>query len=346
MDIIGNIKVAGNIRLSDTGSSELQNVYVERLTSIQEETLATTLTTAHYSRLIFNLSEGVLRIWNGGAFETVGAEAGLITSQLQTFRDAFGPMVSPSYTFATSVLADLPNIPVNDATNVFELIKAVDTEIGVLKAPVQFGNVVGINLTSPTASQFLKYNGTSWINADFELADVSDITVTAQDLNYTAGVTSNIQEQLTEVSTTLDAQVGAIASLSSVDGNLSNRIDQATQDADTIKSSVGLNANGTIAPISGSAYLDGMSSVIAGMLTLDTNLKEVTDTVASSAQFISPYLDQTEITVTHNKGVKYVQVIVVNAFDQLVTPASVVFTDLNSLVVTLNQQGSGTVIVS
>lgn len=224
MDIDGHIKVAGNITLADNASSEVRNVYLERVNSIEEETMAASLGLPHFGRVVFNLTSGALRIWDGGAFQTVGGNS------------------------------------------------------------IQF------------------------------------------------------QAQL-------DSHAASIAALTTTIDGLTPRVEANEITIQTVTTSVGLDGSGILQPISGSSYLDGTSVVMTGLLTLDNKLKEVEDSI-STAQFTQEFADVDLITVTHNKGKKYVSVIVVDNADQQIIPQSISYVDANSLVILLSAAAIGTVIVS
>lgn len=224
MNINGDQKIVGNVTLAENASAEVRNMYIERVSSIQEETIAASLGLPHYGRIVFNLTSGTLRVWNGGSFQTVGGNIAQFQAELES-----------------------------QSTN------------------------------------------------------ISELTVAAADLT--------------------------------------GRVDENESIIQSITTSVGLQGNGVFQPIGGSFYLDGTLVIAEGLLTLDAKLKEVED-LASTTQFTQEFTDATFVTVNHNKGKKYIPVIVVDALDQQIVPQSVAYIDQNSLLVVLDTTSTGTVIVS
>ena len=90
---------------------------------------------------------------------------------------------------------------------------------------------------------------------------------------------ANLQSQLTAwVNTQLAANAGADAAETAAriagDSALQNELD-------VTQASIGLATDGTIIPVTGTNYLDGITSVFGGAFVLDTQIKTVADAVAA-----------------------------------------------------------------
>lgn len=288
MNINGNINLPGNITLKASGAAEIRNAYIERVTPLQEEAIAATLGLPQVGRIVFNITTGGLKTWDGGMFKPVSTDITGVTSQIAAIQTAIGPIISSTtLAFDPVVAGELSNIGLVTPTNIFDVFKAIDSSISTLKAPVQFTALSGVVITGPTDQQILKYNVStgSWVNGGLTLSNIAGITVSTQEINHLSGVTVDVQTQFATLGTTISTQASEITALQ----------DQVTQ---------------------------------------------------LSTPFTVAYTNSTTETVTHSRGVKYVNVVVVDAGDNQVAPSSVHYLDENSLIVTLSSAGTGTIIVS
>jgi hypothetical protein len=125
---------------------------------------------------------------------------GYLTSVTLSDIDA-GAITTSSETFADSDT----QIPTNAAVRNWVLTTyPTIVELNDLTANVTWANVPDANITESSVTQHeaaLSIN-TSQISGGLSLSDITDVTATATEVNYTDGVTSNIQTQL-------DSKVGA-----------------------------------------------------------------------------------------------------------------------------------------
>lgn len=222
MYIIGTARLESNLILNPAGTGEIRNAYIERVTTLQEEAIATTLGLQHTGRIIFNTTIGGLKQWNGGSFTSVATDVSGISGQATALQVAIGPIISTSFVFDPLVAGQLSNIGAIDPESVFDVFKAIDTAIGELKAPTAFNTLTGIKVLNPTDNQLLKYSTTdsAWINDGIALTDLTEINATSTEVNYLAGTTSSVQGQfgaladdLSLLSTQLAAAESLIAAL-------------------------------------------------------------------------------------------------------------------------------------
>jgi GNAT superfamily N-acetyltransferase len=97
--------------------------------------------------------------------------------------------------------------------------------------------------------------------------------------NGDAALQTQIQDwvntQIALDNTTDEARVAAEAALRIA------KDDALQAEIDRVEAAVGLNTDGNVIPISGTNYLDGVTTVFGGAFALDTQLKVVTDGLAS-----------------------------------------------------------------
>ena len=173
---------------------------------------------------------------------------------------------------------------------------AIQAELDV----TQVGAGLGVDgtYTAPANTNFLSgdENGegaaTSLSNADVKLdaalkaeidravgAETNLGSAIANEAQLRVDGDANLQSQLTAwVNTQLAANAGADAAETAA------RIagDSALQaELDTTQASIGLATDGTIIPVEGTNYLDGITSVFGGAFVLDTQIKTVADGLAS-----------------------------------------------------------------
>ena len=153
-----------------------------------------------------------------------------------------------------------------------------------------------------------------------------------------SGGPANVQDAIEA----LDAAVDAIGS-----GN----IPTIQAEIDAIETGVGLNTDGTYTAIIGANY--ATSSTLKGAVDqLDDALKaEETARIAVNTRLTSSYYvytgaSATSHTVNHTCGVKYCNVTVVDASDEVVIPQSILFNAVGQLTVTFNSAIACKVVVT
>ncbi len=128
------------------------------------------------------------------------ASAGYLTSV------AFSDLDAGAVTLSSETFSDVDTqVPTNAA--VIDYVAAtipLITEVNDLSVSVTWANVPDANITesSVTQHQAALSIATSQLAGGLSLSDITDVTATATEVNYTDGVTSNIQTQL-------DSKVGA-----------------------------------------------------------------------------------------------------------------------------------------
>ena len=234
------MQINGNLRLNAAGQSEIQNMVLERVSALP------TALSSEKGRLVIDTTSNTIYYNNGTVWMALatGGNATALQNEVDALEVALGSAISASGTFVGGQFTGYAAA----ATTVTEAINLVEA---ALTANNTFAELDDVSLTSVTTGQFAQYNGSAWANHTLVLADVSNVTASASEvnqltgsgvttadlsklhavtssaaelniltgatlttteLNYVDGVTSSIQSQL-DNKQPLDAQLTSIASL-------------------------------------------------------------------------------------------------------------------------------------
>ena len=225
------MRINGNLVFNSDASGELQNVFIERLAS------APSFNAAEKGRVYFDTTTALYYFNDGTAWQpfATGGNATLLATYVNNLIASVGPAVNnvtgawiSNYFSSDPILAGATSI-----TNALSLLSSAAYGHELLS---ELGDVA---LGALVNGQVLMYNGTSsmWNNHTLVLADVSDVTalaadvnlftgaaagtgsyagsaITATELSYLNGATSNIQSQL-DNKQPLNANLTNISSLAS-----------------------------------------------------------------------------------------------------------------------------------
>jgi hypothetical protein len=234
------MKINGNLQLNSGGQSEIQNMVLERVAALP------TALSSEKGRLVIVTGDNTIYYNNGTVWMALatGGNATALQNEVDALEVALGSSISASGTFVTGQFSGYAAA----ATTVTEAINLVEA---ALTANNTFAELDDVLLSSPGAGQVAQFDGTKWVNHTLVLADVSNVTASATEvnqltasgvvtadltklhavtstaaelniltgatlstteLNYVDGVTSGIQGQL-DNKQPLDAQLTSIASL-------------------------------------------------------------------------------------------------------------------------------------
>lgn len=160
----------------------------------------------------------------------------------------------------------------------------------------ELSDLSDVGVTTPTNRNALMADGDSWESRALTLADVSDVTASVTEVNYTDGVTSAIQTQLNNKQP-LDTQLTSLAGLSYASNSLKvvrvnageTDFELATLSAGGDVSKVGTPVNNQIGVWTGDGTIEGDAD-----LTFDT-----TDNTLSTGILNSTTLTASELVGTN-----------------------------------------------
>lgn len=231
------MKINGSLVFDASSASEIQNLRVQKLEGIAVPAYET----SDAGRVIFVTVAGgiylanTLYYGNQGTTSWVAIATGGNAAALQTEVDAIettlGAIINGSGVF---VPGQVTGPAIDSFTTGGGIGGAPNTVTQILQALSNYANANNtlvelddVTMTGLTTGDYLKYNGTVWVNDALTLADVTDVTATAAQVNVLAtipatltgaelgfvdGVTSGIQDQL-DLKQALDAGLTSMAAL-------------------------------------------------------------------------------------------------------------------------------------
>lgn len=213
------MKINGNLVFNSDASGELQNVYIER------KATNPAFNAAEKGRVVFNTTSSVYYYNDGSAWVAfaTGGNAAALQSEVDAIETSLGSAVNAngSYNGASAFTGTV----ISTASSITDALLQLASYAGGHDQLSELGDVL---IGSLVDGQYLKYDATSgkWKNETFVLADVTDVTATAAEvnilhgatvttteLNYVHGVTSSIQNQL-DNKQPLDATLTALSAMS------------------------------------------------------------------------------------------------------------------------------------
>ncbi len=210
------MKLNGNLVLNGDATGEIQNVFIERVSSDPVGTPS-----GHKGRIIFNSTDNVYKYFNGTVWVALatGGNAAAIQSEIDAIEAAIGAGVNSDGTFNATAFAGFSNVTA--PTSLTNVLSQLDSAVAGKDA---LSELTDVQLSGTSNGNFLQYNGSKWVNHVLVAADLTDVTATAAELNildgatltttelnYVDGVTSPIQTQL-DGKQPLDAGLTALAS--------------------------------------------------------------------------------------------------------------------------------------
>ena len=184
------MKLIGNLILNAAGASEVQNFIVERLASLPS------VSASEKGRIVFNTTDAVYYFNTGtvwSAFAT-GGNAAALQTEVDALETALGDIVSTSGVFSPLALTTLNSTVW--ATDPTSLTNALGTLANYVSGKDTLAELGDVNLTGVVAGDFLRYDGGSstWVDHTLVLADVTDVTATAAEVNTLHGITASTAE--------------------------------------------------------------------------------------------------------------------------------------------------------
>lgn len=175
------MRLNGNLVLNSGGQSQLDNVIIERLSA------APSVNAAEKGRIFFNTTDNTYYYNNGTnwmAFAT-GGNAAALQTEVDNLETALGSAFTASGTFNAAAFTGY-------AAGATDLTQAISQIEAALTAHNTLAELDDVTLTSAGNGQVLYYSAGDWINHTPVLADITDVTATASEVNQlnTAGATT------------------------------------------------------------------------------------------------------------------------------------------------------------
>jgi hypothetical protein len=267
------MRINGNLVFNTDASGELQNVYIERVAGLP------TFNAAEKGRVIFRTSNALYYYNDGSAWVpfATGGNAAALQTEVDNIETSLGTAINSDGTWnGATAFSGVPLI-----SGAGSITSALITLANYANANDTLAELGDVTLGVLSSGQFLMYNGTDWVNHTLVLADVSDVTATANEVNvldgipptltatelgYVDGVTSPIQTQLNNKQP-LDAGLTALAAFNTngilvqtADNTFAGRTLVAPVAGITIQDPDGVAGNPTFALANDLAALEGLST--------------------------------------------------------------------------------------
>lgn len=148
-------------------------------------------------QLWFDTTDSYLKIYNGTSWDKAISDYLPLSGGTLTGPVNFQSNVS----FGSGITINCNN---NRITNVADPLNPGDvatrqwvvTYVTTGSEYLSLGELGDVSITSPNSSQYLRYDGIEWKNANLSLVDLGVLTATTTEIDYLTGVSSSIQSQL------------------------------------------------------------------------------------------------------------------------------------------------------
>jgi hypothetical protein len=169
------MKLNGHLELNALGLSVIKNAILDR------QTTAPAVDASEAGRVIYNTTLGKYQYNNGTSWQTLAtaSELGSAGGELDNLETALGAMIDGATgNFVAGAFNTFTKV--TNPTSVLNVLSQLDASI---QGHDQFAELEDVTFTALAATQFPQYSGTEWVNHTLVLADASDVTTTAAELN-------------------------------------------------------------------------------------------------------------------------------------------------------------------
>lgn len=219
------MRVNGNVQLPTGGQGEFQNALIERVADLPS------VNPAEKGRIVFNTTNNTYYYNNGTvwmAFAT-GGNASALQTEVDNLEVALGSSINASGNFVAGQFTGYAS----GATTITEAINLIQQAVTAHNTLGELDNVADTADSAPVTGNFIKYTGSEWANVTPVLADISDITSTASEVNqlHTSGVvTADLAKLHAVTSTAAELNILTGATLTTTELNYVDGVTSAIQD--------------------------------------------------------------------------------------------------------------------
>jgi|694.fasta_scaffold04879_9 hypothetical protein len=250
------MRVNGNVSLPTGGQGEFQNALIERVSDVPS------VNPAEKGRIVFNTTSNTYFYNNGTvwmAFAT-GGNATALQNEVDALEVALGSSINASGQFVTGQFTGYAS----GATTITEAINMVQQAVTAHNTLGELDNVADTADSAPVTGNFIKYTGSQWANVTPVLADISNVTATASEVNelHTSGiVTADLVKLHAVTSTAAELNILTGATLTTTELNYVDGVTSSIQSQlnnkqpldDQLTSLAGLTPDATSAFLLGGA---------------------------------------------------------------------------------------------
>jgi hypothetical protein len=179
------MQINGNLVFNSDGSGEILNLQIEIVSSIP------TFSSSQAGRLVYLSSNQTLYYNNGAAYSALatGGNAATTATNVANIAASLGTAVDQNAGTSLGAWVGFTGTNfINAATSIANALVLLDSKINTDDA---LANLSDVAFTSLTSGQYLRWNGTEWSNETLVLANVTDVTATAAEVNTLHGFTGS-----------------------------------------------------------------------------------------------------------------------------------------------------------
>lgn len=175
------MKINGSLVFDSSSASEIQNLRVEKYTNA---TFDKAYDASDAGRLIYHTNTSTLYFGSAAANAFVSVATGgnaASAVEVDAIETTLGAGINADGTLnAAGFVLPAGYTPTSFTDAINKLAEYANDHDSL-------SELSDVTLTSPASGQFLKYDGAKWVNSTLVLADVTDVTATAAEVNVLAG---------------------------------------------------------------------------------------------------------------------------------------------------------------
>ncbi len=182
------MKVNGSLVFDASSASEIQNLRVQKYANYAA---VPAWASADAGRMVYDLATGTLYYGTSTAWVAIatGGNAAALQTEVNNLETSLGSIVNSSGEF---VIGQVIGAAVTGTeTSVQAILQSI---ANYATSNDTLDELNDVTLTSPSTGQFLQKSAGNWVNHTLVLADVSNVTTTATELNLLSGLTASASE--------------------------------------------------------------------------------------------------------------------------------------------------------
>ena len=180
------MKVNGNITLNALGQSEVQNLVIERVSATP------VFSASEAGRIVYNTVDRLYYMNTGEVWVSLatGGNAALLQDELDRVQASLGSSVTGSGEFNPTAFNG------SNIVNAQSLTDAINQLDASITGKNELSELLDVALGTLVGGEALIYDVVShkWVSKALTVSDISDLNVSAEELNHVSGLTRNVKD--------------------------------------------------------------------------------------------------------------------------------------------------------
>jgi len=187
--------INGDLTFHTLGDGEVQNAIMERLAGTAGGGTLPAGTVATAGRIVYNTDDNLYYFWDGTAWNQFGGGSGSsLQLEVDNIETASGGIFDTDGTYVGAILDAADNI--STSTSLANAILQLDAAIEGIDTLAELGDTTIAGLAT---KDVLYWSGAAWVNQQLVTTDITGVTASAAELNYTTGLTQNVETSLNNI---------------------------------------------------------------------------------------------------------------------------------------------------